>query len=356
MKGIFGLVVAAVVTFFVTLLLNKFLSAFRYRQLYATMYDYVEDVYSGGRMGRSLTVIIGNKGKDREENIELHFLEAGFIKLISSDSLGCMISGGSIKVDRLVPGEKIRACIFLEGAQSKFTKKNIKLRSAEANGSVFFNHGREPVGLGPIFLSISLFSVIFGWIFYGISAGLGPDYLFSHARYWSFYESGFKVRSYTGSRLLDGISPFAKEYPIQYRDGWAEEDTVILVFDVVNTASVPIMVETETVIEVEEYKQRSDNVYLIFDDDKRSVEYRKLREDFGESYLDVKETKVLISPQEKAMVMAVRQHGTKTSGLDFSVNFTVSFEDGASFSDKDRYIFNPKSAGLSEEDLMPIPK
>ena len=356
MKGILGLVVAAAVTFFVTLILNKFLSAFRYRQLYATIYDDVEDVYGGGRRGRSLTVVMGNKGKDKEEDVELNFLDADFVELISSDALGCIASGRSIKVDRLVPGEKIRACVFIEGAQSKFTRKNVKLRSAEANGMMFFSHGREPVGLGPVFLFISFFAVFGGWMFYGISTGLGPDYLFSHVRYWNFYESGFKVRSYTGSRLLDGISPIAEEYPIRYVGGWKEGDLIILTFDVVNTTDVSIMVEAEVIVENEEYKRRRDSMLVVFDEDKRSAEYSKLRDDFGDMYIDVKESKVLIPPQEKAMVMAVRQHGIKTSGLDFVVNITVNFEDGISFSDTDRYIFSPKSVGVREGDLTPIPE
>lgn len=351
-----NLVVGAIVTFLVTLCLNRFLSMFRYRQLYAVIYDDVQDVYSGGRGGGSFTVVMGNKGKDVEEDVELHLLEADYLEIVSSDSLGVKVSGGAIKVDRILKGEKIKICVSMEGMRTKFSKKNVRLRSAEAKGYLFFKHGVEPVGLGPVFFNFSIAVVFLGWLAYGVHSGVGLFYPYYALRYWEFYNSGFEVDEFSETRLLDGISPFSERYPIKYMNGWVGEGIVALVFEVENTANVPIMVSASTSISSDAYKKEQDLALVAFGEGRREEAFNKLREEFGTTSAGVKEEDVLIPPQERAIVIAVRKHGSKSQGIDFFAKLTVGFEDSVKFSDRDVYMFYPDRAGIKNNDLKQIPE
>lgn len=345
------LVIATLITFFITLCLNKFFSLFRYRQLYATIYDDISDAYSGGRQGRSLTVILGNKGKDKEEDIELHFLTADDIKLISSNSVGVKASGNSIKIDRIIKNEKIKLCIFIEGTSDKLSKKNVLLRSTDANGFLYFSQGREPVGLGPVISSISFLVVIIGWMVYGINTGAGPDYGYNYIRYWNFYQSGFHIDSLSNNRLLSGMLPTSTEHPIKFISGYKQDHIIIFVFEITNTTDVKIKASAEANIIDKEYSQRQNTAIRAFSKEDSDRYWTALFEDFGHTNFEVKENEAFILPHEKATIMAIREHGKLSKGIDFVVKIDINFEDSVRYSDNDEYIFNPKSAGINESTL-----
>lgn len=347
-----ALIVGAVVTFFITFCLNKFLSIFRYRQLYATLYDDLEDVYGGGKIGRSLTVVIGNKGKDKEESIELVFLEAVFVEIVSSDSLGAKVSGNSIKIDRLVKDEKVKLCVFMEGAQKKYTTKTVKLRSADAAGGLYFKYGSEPVGLGPIFFNISVITVFAGWFVYAVNTGLGPDHLYNKLRYWDFYQSGFEITTFSNSRLVSDLYPNSQNHPIKYIEARGEGNKVFLIFEIENTTSVMMKVFTSTLIDNAEYEQKSTSALTIFDKEESTKVWRQLREDYGVRYDGLDDKEIIVPPQGKAKLVVIRSHGAKTKGIDFKAKFTISFEGDERFSDRDEYLFNPNVAGVKDSDII----
>ena len=351
MQEIIKILIAAVVTFFITFALNKFFSLFRYRQLYATIYDDIEDVYSGGRRAKSSTIVIGNKGKDKECDVELFFKNTCYIEIISCDSLGAVVDGNCLKIDRILPGERVRASVIIEGDEESNSKKNVMLRSADAKGSLFFKYGREPVGLGPVILTLSFLAVFVGWMGYGIVTGVAPDHLYNKARYWSLYEKGFELDGMTAGRLMKGISPTAQKHPIEYIESRKKDSYIILVFEVENTTLVAMKASAEVDIEGDEYEERRSAAYRILDNEKRDDAIEELWADYGEPIFRYKGSEALVEPGSTSRIVAIRKHGKISSGLDFVVRINVEFEDGSSYGDMDRYLFIPTLAGINEGDI-----
>ncbi|NMZ70093.1 hypothetical protein SAMN05216370_2501 [Pseudomonas peli] len=341
--------IKAMVTVFLTLVINKFLSIFRRRQLYVTVHSVINNLsYKAG--GYTVSLVVGNKGKDKEKAVEIVFPKNKVCKVVSSDYSGVTSDGRKIKIDRVLAGQRIETIVYVSGEFEPGRKNKPFVKSEDANGKSFYGRGMEPVGAGPIFLFFSVFGAILS-MGYFVYDGKSPFDGYYSLRYWSFYNAGFSVDDIQENKFLSGLYPFDKDLPISFLRVEKAKGNRYLHFSIQNRTPEVLKVSAE-------YMTRDSRLYVrerlaaynIFDEKESDAELRRIDEKYnaldwderrwGPIYLKAGETKGIKMP---------RPIRGSDSIEDFAVEFRVTGERRGL---DEKYRFHPEESKEAREDIV----
>ncbi|HBC7127361.1 TPA: hypothetical protein KEY03_004305, partial [Escherichia coli] len=104
-----------VTSFFVALVLNKFLSIFRKRQLYLSCWNSLSKT-SISDNAIVINASVFNKGKDKEKNVEIKVPNGMSCTVIASDH-DATTEGSFVKIDRILANKKISMVLLIEGTR-----------------------------------------------------------------------------------------------------------------------------------------------------------------------------------------------------------------------------------------------
>ncbi|MBA1225037.1 hypothetical protein [Stutzerimonas stutzeri] len=234
-----GVLLKAILTLAVTLVYNKFMSMFRVRHLYCTFHTVLNN-YDRGEIGSTTVLVLGNVGKDKEKSIVLSFPKNKKCRLISRDYSGITVNGNTLKVDRILPRQKITATIFLSGDKPQRKINVPQLRSEDASGKVYFGYGHEPVNAGPLFIVVSFIAAFFSVMYYSTLKDGDPFAYYRELRYWDFYRDGFLVRNISDNFLISDLKPISADYPVKFKAVVGDSDLVSMVFYFKNIAEYDV--------------------------------------------------------------------------------------------------------------------
>ena len=207
----------AFITIIFAFLFNKFLSIFRIRQLYLVCTDFLEFT-SVSDNGYTVKIIVINKGKDKEEDVEIWMPQGSSCSLISSNYQAVTSENNLIKIDRVLPNEKLELSVLIEGDRY-INKKNLpKIKSKDAKGKSYDSIDKVPVGIGTVFWLLTFF--IFSGIFIFTSIVYDRNYIldfkktYNNYLYDEFYKDGFELLPFKDNELIKLYNLSKKEKPI----------------------------------------------------------------------------------------------------------------------------------------------
>lgn len=346
-----GVILKAFATFAVTAIYNKIISIFRKRHLYSTIHT-ILDNYDRGEIGHTFTLVLGNAGKDKEKLVTLSFPRNKKSKLISRDYTGISARGNSILIDRILPGQKINATIFLSG-EKPAKKNNIpQLKSEDATGKIYFGYGREPVNTGPFILTMSFIAAVFSVIIYSTNKNGDPFEYFYKVRHWNFYEKGFSTRVNSDNFLISNLSPLSDTHPLVFNGTSIKSKIINLNFTLKNTTDKDIKLEARFNYAPSEYYDQAMEIYddnsLPAQEQLNRVDKLKLKYMVAPVELAVESVKIAANKSYTFNVGRPLLKGLKKE--DFTVLFTVTGRDGGT----DKYIFHPERQAEAAAALLKI--
>ena len=332
----------AVITLMVALVYNRIISLFRGRRLYATLHTMLEN-YDKGEIGSTFIVVFGNAGKDKEKGVVLHFPKNKKCKLISRNYPGISVKGSNIFVDRVLPGEKVSACVFLGG--EKPVKDGIPtLRSEDAKGKVYNGYGKESINPGPyiVFFSI-LFAVMSTMVYSSIGHGNAFE-PFYKLRYWNFYESGFKPWLSSDNELIGSYYPLSSSYPLVYDSARKQDEAIYVSFKLTNTTGNLLRVVAEFEHDWSDYYDAANVVYadMTISAGEKLGRVAELEKLYGIPTDDMEMDELEVKPGESVVFEIGRPITEKLTVKNFLVEVVVTGEDI-----RDRYRYQPPEGSLS---------
>lgn len=219
-----------ILTAVITIIINIVFSFLRKRQLYLSCDDILK-CHDQNVDGHTATLIVYNKGKDKEQDVRIIFPPSIHVQLLSTDQPGIKLEGNIISIERVLPKDEIKLSVFIGGKSPVSGSDYPVLKSADADGAIFFQRSSVPPSIGPFIAGVSCFLGIFGFGFYLTYSNPSFDYYY-RIRYSYMYASGLAVSVGGDARLVaEGSrgSPTIKVLE-ESRSG----DKIIFHFDVKN--------------------------------------------------------------------------------------------------------------------------
>lgn len=227
-----------------TTLINKFLTLFRFRQLYLSFDDILECTEEGVQ-GHTASLKIYNRGKDKEKTISIIFSKNISTQILSSNYPSCIAEDNTITIDRLLPGKTVSITVFLSGTNVVDIKAKPLIKSEDANGRVLYDRGNVPPSLGPLiwFASIVLAFVI--TVIYLISTDKNPFTMYSNWKNADLVNQGL-YPSFGTEKLISLKDNSNDSLPIKLLTPRYEKDKIILSFQVYNPTKERLSLNTSS--------------------------------------------------------------------------------------------------------------
>ncbi|MEA5671475.1 hypothetical protein VA602_08980 [Pseudomonas sp. MH2] len=344
----FDIALKATITLMITILINKFLSAFRIRQLYASI-DQVLDCHDINIDGYTATITAFNRGKDKEKGIQIIIPGTTYCQIIAHSLPGALSEENIIRIDRLAPGETMTINVFIRG-NKKLTKKNLPIiKSEDITGRLFW--GRENVwpSLGPLVFSLSLFvsvMALFGYIMWKTG---GPDQAYFTIRYHNLYNQGFAPKFSSDNYIISKTSILDDNYPFKVQDTYIKNNKVHFPIKITNTSKSPQSVEIRIDGIDREYYLLANKLAGDRFSEAALMERYSVPNDFWRSLKDS------IDPQETKVLVFTREitPNLKLKNLSFEITIKGTNDVGEPFLDS--YVYQvpslrdaPRELKLSE--------
>lgn len=334
MAEIFSNTIKVLISFFITLLLNRLLSVFRKRQLYLSCWNYLDNT-SLSDSGCTINASIYNNGKDKEKNVII-YMPMGFKCSAISGNQEYVNEDGVIKIDRILSGKKVSLVILIEGCQKLDKKTKPKIKSEDADGKVYLTNDIVPPSAGYLtFISAVMITIIAGFS-YLFSTGIDPieksqnayNYMFNN----KYYALGFSLDP-TESKILTKRYDISNgDYPIELIDAKRSDGLIQYKFRVINKYSNPLIVNAR--YEINDSKSFWREITEVNNSlDKGSIKERELKV-FGKYHVDTGDeytnnifqaydTKVIVAANSLGYLILSRKDYPYISLDDMNVSFEL---------------------------------
>lgn len=248
MSALLGKIAGAVATFFVALVLNKFFSTFRIRQLYLA-YENILEHTSQSISGYTVMFTITNRGKEKEKNVTVTMPRSKAISVLSSNTINFECKDNKISIERVLPQEVITLLILVKDG-GEISKSNLPiLKSDDANGKCFNSMKKVPPSLGPAFFSFSLFvtfiAIMGGLIYKGYDPFEAAYTQYFKMRFTPFYERGFENNSFDNNSLTKQYDTSKSEFPVDLKSLNIKNNKLEYVFMIDNKTSYNLNVRMQ---------------------------------------------------------------------------------------------------------------
>lgn len=342
------ILIKSILTLLTTLFINRFLSIFRKRQLYVTIYDELEAEKSKpGHFTVGLTV--GNIGKDKEKGVEIFFPGAKKVHLLSSDYSAISTNGATLKIDRVLSGKKIRCLVLLSSPSSPNKKNKPRIKSEDCDGKSLYGRNAELVPVGGALFVFSFFIALGAVVAYPIIKGIDPFNEVYSFRNIALRNEGFRADIIGSHRLLDLSSPFDKESFIRFKSAELQKNEINIIFEFDNKSNSLLDVKSNFVVRnAREYHKKLMPTYYFPDQAEGEREREKIRSEFNavERYFD--STRV---PPKASSVIEIRRPFNKSLTIeDMIVEIEMTGVIDGEFV-TERFTFNPKNSPNATEEL-----
>ncbi|HBV2561443.1 TPA: hypothetical protein MDS15_003443, partial [Klebsiella pneumoniae] len=138
-----------VANIFIGKIITSLASKLRKPELYAAI-DYPLKPLNNSLKNNTTILYVINKGKDKENNIEVHLPKNKFIKILSKSNVNAEVVDDKIKIKRLLSKEDITMTISYFG--DILAKDNLPyIFSDNATGKSYIDKKHLPIGRGPTF-------------------------------------------------------------------------------------------------------------------------------------------------------------------------------------------------------------
>lgn len=211
-------------------------SKLRKPELYAAI-DYPLKPLNNKLKNNTTILYVINKGKDKENNIEIHLPKNKFIKILSKDKVHAEVIEDKIKIKRLVSKEDITMTVCYFG--EILSKDNLPyIFSDNATGKSYIDKKLIPIGRGPTFFLVTTFFIMATAVSSLFIFHIDPiNYVtekYNHYKYENFYKSGFNISPYGIDRKLENYDIKNNELPVVITDFNATNKTITFKFKIIN--------------------------------------------------------------------------------------------------------------------------
>lgn len=284
MNALLGKIAGAVATFFVALILNKFFSTFRIRQLYLA-YEHILEHTTQSITGYTVMFTVTNKGKEKEKNVTITIPKSKSISLISANNVSIECKDNKIIIDRILPKENITLIVLVKNG-GVLSKSNLPiLKSEDANGKCYDSIKKIPPSLGPAFFSFSLFIAFLALMGGAIYKGYDPFEVtytqYFKMRFTPFYDRGFENNSFQNNSLTKQYDTPKSDFPIDLKSLNVKDGKIEYIFIVDNKTNYNLSADMKFIVRDEnQYYDELGKVLNIRSDSDRRQALHELRDKY----------------------------------------------------------------------------
>jgi hypothetical protein len=310
-----------------TPLINRFISTFRIRQLYIS-FDEVLPCVLPETIGFVASVNIYNKGKDKENKVEVSFPNCSLCQVLASNYNGVSVESNKLLVDRILPKQTIVLSVYLNSAvaMSRLSKPSIK--SEDANGKAYYGRGNVPPSLGPAVMGLSIGSAILITFMYIMISGSNIFYPYYTLRYNSLMAQGITPSGFSDNYLVSK-SGFSSESPIKMDKPYVENSRIVIPLKIKNITSASIKLSIHHELNDPGYKKENEITDSEVSDLFQRVDARRVtNEKYGYSSKDELNFSdlVLRAGEEKTILLA---HTVLPATTLENFNFYIGVQKGS---------------------------
>lgn len=326
-----------------TPIINRFISTFRVRQLYLS-FDEVLPCTLPDTTGFLTCLHIYNKGKDKENKIEITFPNSHLCQILSSNYPGASTEKNKLLIDRILPKQVVSLMVYFKSETPLSAANKPFIKSEDANGKAYDKKANVPPSLGPAVMVISLAAAGLITMMYIALSGASIFYPYYALRYNSFIEQGFTPK-YSDNVLISSKS-IASNPPINLDSAYIERSKIVLPLKIKNTTTKNINVTIFHQVDDENHLKEKSRASKEFPDISKRVEaWRSIDRKYGYSPDDVLfMSDVILEPsEEKTILLAHTVIPTTTlENFNFKISIEKSGHDDPDFND--RYNFNVRDS------------
>ncbi|OZS69493.1 hypothetical protein [Proteus mirabilis] len=321
-----SVIVKILITAIVGLLLNKFLSLFRKRQLYLSCWNSLENSSSTGK-SFTINASIYNKGKDKEKNVKIQVPNDLKCSAISSN-YDFENQDGFIVIDRILPKQRISMIIAIEGERELTKENKPKIKSEDCNGKTYLTKDFVPTSAGVITGSIPL--LLTGFIVATIMFDIHIPYekignAYSSIRYDSYAKEGFYIQPIGNNFIFKNYDITKGITPVKFKELKINNEYLEYTFEVHNNSSSKITVSAEFDIRNKwSYIAEINKAYDLADDDEKNSKLQYIYNKYNVSSIGSRYTdKLTIEPNNTRYLTLSRKMNSNITAEDLNVTFFI---------------------------------
>ncbi|MEQ5037924.1 hypothetical protein ABN115_02725 [Providencia rettgeri] len=321
-----SVIIKILITAIVGLLLNKFLSLFRKRQLYLSCWNSLEN---SSNTGKSFTInaSIYNKGKDKEKNVQIQVPNDLKCSAISSN-YDFENKDGVILIDRILPKQRISMIISIEGERELNKENKPKVKSEDCNGKTYLTNDFVPTSAGII---TGLIPLIFtGFIMMAIMLDIHIPFekvgnAYASIRYSNYVKEGFYVQPVGNSFIFENYDISNGTVPIKFKELEINDEYLEYTFEVFNNSSSNLVVSAEFEVRNKwDYLTEMRKTYDLADDNEKDSMQNYINDKYnvnsmGNRYRD----KITIEPNNARYLTLLRKMNKNITPEDLNVTFFI---------------------------------
>ncbi|MDC0695512.1 hypothetical protein RZ761_21125 [Klebsiella pasteurii] len=342
-----------VANIFIGKIITSLASKLRKPELYAAI-DYPLKPLNNSLKNNTTILYVINKGKDKENNIEVHLPKNKFIKILSKSNVNAEVVDDKIKIKRLLSKEDITMTISYFG--DILAKDNLPyIFSDNATGKSYIDKKHLPIGRGPTFFLVTTLLISGVAISSLFVFKIDPfDYVFdkyNHYKYENFYKSGFNLSNYQIAEKLKNYDINNNELPVMITDFNATQKQITFKLKVTN--KIYPNAKTYASFDLRNFKQfqkKKDKIEEDYSNDKNYATYSKKYDDLIAEFrypTNGSSEKVNIKMNESKFLTLTRNIPKGLISDDLNLNvFLISDND-----DLTLFSFNFGASGLKSPNL-----
>lgn len=353
-------ILKVITSFFVALVLNKFLSLFRKRQLYLSCWNSLNNTTLSDN-AITINASIFNKGKDKEKNVEIKVPNGMSCSVIASD-YDVKTDAGIVKIDRVLANSKISLVLLIEGTRVLDKSTMPSIRSEDADGKTYLTKDSVPPGAGSFILGGAVFAAVLSYMVISMQTEdnplAGPLKSYNYLIYNKMYSSGFSISPIGNSLVIDNYNLHTNELPVEIIDAKIEGNELIFKFRVLNKTSNSLTVSGKWKI-YKNFQFMSEHVdtFDYKDEKKRNEEelkvYKKYNVEFSDDngfLMERMADKIEVPANSISYLIVKRKYTPELTYNDLNIEFTFSGGAGERFQEADM-LFTAGRSSLSNKVL-----
>ncbi|MDH1209356.1 hypothetical protein N5C58_25090 [Citrobacter freundii] len=362
MNALLGKIASAVATFFVALILNKFFSTFRVRQLYLA-YENTLEYTSYSITGYTVLITITNKGKEKEKNVVVTLPKNKAISIISSNCHDIEHEKNQFKIARLLPNEIITLILLVKDGD-KLSKNNPPvIKSDDTNGKSYDSIKQMPPSLGPALFGLSVTIACFALLGGVVYKGYNPfeivyDQYFK-LRFDTYYNRGFSNTSFQENSLTKQYDMSKDEFPIDLKNVDITDNKIVYTFNVNNITNQNFNVEMNyTVRNTKDYYKELGKALNIRENKEKWKALDEIRDKYYVATDDKGYTYSVKEWVDKGQQKEIKMARPLIKGLDYQdLNVEISIRNDSDNEDfYGDYLFEPKRSTLATNKIDSVLK
>ena len=345
-----------VTSFFVALVLNKFLSIFRKRQLYLSCWNSLSKT-SISDNAIVINASVFNKGKDKEKNVEIKVPNGMSCTVIASDH-DATTEGSFVKIDRILANKKISMVLLIEGTRVLDKSTMPSIRSEDTDGKTYLSKDSVPPSAGSFILGGAIFAAFFSYMVISIQTEdnplAGPLKAYNYMIYNNMYNSGLSINPIGNGLITENYNLRANEYPIEIIDAKIEKNQIMFKFRIINKTSEALKVSGGwRIYKNFQYISEHVDTFDYKDEKKREEEeirvYKKYNVEFvsDNGYLMEKpKERVEVPANSVGYIIINRKYSPSITYNDLNIEFNFSGGSGEIYQEADM-LFTAKNSNIS---------